>query len=241
MTALRDWWRDRRRWLRWKLAHPRGRYGDYYVERVSRRLDAGEEHVSLGAKAGGSGYEEAGRVVLERLVADGLTPEQRVVDYGCGSLRIGRHLIAYLAAERYLGLDLTDRFWKAGLETIERDLIAAKSPRFATIDDSLLERERADPPDVVVSIGVVIHVPRRELAGYLDGCLGLVGPRTRAYLSFFHAPAHRRLSEMTWSWPGEELVRAVEQRGLDADHGPLEGWPLAADRQAHLLVVRGRG
>ena len=48
------------------------------------------------------------------------------------------------------------------------------------------------------------------------------------------------LSEMTWSWPGDALVQQARERGLDAEHWPLENWPPSKDtaRVAHVLRMR---
>ena len=46
-----------------------------------------------------------GRDQLDFLIARGLEPGHRVLDFGCGSLRAGIWLIDYLDVERYFGLD----------------------------------------------------------------------------------------------------------------------------------------
>ena len=47
----------------------------------------------------------AGRGVFDVLRASGLTPQHRVLDFGCGTLRAGVWAIAYLDPDRYFGID----------------------------------------------------------------------------------------------------------------------------------------
>lgn len=238
-STLDRWWRANRGWFAWKLRHPRGRYHDYYVQRVEQRLDAGDVHVSLGARSvEDERHDAAGRQILAHLVREGLRPEHTVVDYGCGSLRIGRQLIEYLAPDRYLGADVTERFYREGLANLDGALRDGKRPRFQPIDASWPRAGAAAPPDFLISIGVLIHVPRAELDDYFDRVAALVGPTTRACVSFFDAERHARLSEMTWTWPAAQLVAAARARGLAAAIQDLTDWPLSEERHKRLLVLR---
>src|SRR5207248_6045542 len=46
-----------------------------------------------------------GRYVFEFLVESGCRPDHRVLDFGCGALRAGVHVIPYLNAGNYFGVD----------------------------------------------------------------------------------------------------------------------------------------
>lgn len=215
--AAMDRWRSRASYVAWRITHPTAPFRDFYVHQAERRLDSGEVHVTLGAKSVLSPrFLESGRAQLDLLVRGGLGRGERVIEYGCGSLRVGRHLIEYLDPERYVGLDLTERFWREGLTTIDAGVLAEKRPRFAVIGPATLEREAQRPPDVVVSIGVVIHVPPAELDDYFRSLAGLFGPGTRGFLGFLAGAAERRLSHLTWSYTEERLVAASERSGLEA-------------------------
>ena len=70
------------------------------------------------------------------LFALGLRDQHRVLDFGCGSLRLGRLLIPFLRPERYFGID-PNRWLIA--EAIRRELggsaVRVKRPAFAFNDD----------------------------------------------------------------------------------------------------------
>ncbi len=227
LKTLRRWWRKRSPYLAWKLTHPTGRFSEFYLASVERRLDGGEVHPTLGgASTATERFHETGRKVFERLRAEGLCPDQRVVDYGCGSLRVGRHLIEFLEPGGYVGLDLTERFFRAGLAELDPQLVTTKRPELAVIGEEELARRAVDPPDFLISIGVVIHVPPGELDVYLGRLARLVGSTTRACISFYDDRRQRRVASLTWSWPAAELVSACARHGVAAESFPLEELPI---------------
>ena len=72
-----------------------------------------------------------GKEVPELLKRHGLKPSHSLLDFGCGSLRVGRWLIEYLDADRYFGID--PETWlieMAKLEEIPAEVWEAKRPTF---------------------------------------------------------------------------------------------------------------
>ena len=68
-------------------------------------LVKGSAHPTLGDKLVASEYGASGRGFLKRLLDCGLEPHDTIVDYGCGTLRIGVNVIDYLDPGRYWGFD----------------------------------------------------------------------------------------------------------------------------------------
>lgn len=50
-------------------------------------------------------YDLIGKIVFELLLNCGLKPEHKLLDMGCGSLRIGKYLIQYLNDYNYFGIE----------------------------------------------------------------------------------------------------------------------------------------
>jgi len=62
----------------------------------------------------------------------GLRDYHSVLDFGCGSLRLGRCLIPYLQKEKYFGIDPNQWLIEDGtVKELGADAIALKSPRFS--------------------------------------------------------------------------------------------------------------
>jgi SAM-dependent methyltransferase len=213
------------RWRRWQKRNSGRSFADYYGAQIATTLRKGQPHRTLGTTAysldamiAGKGkwsadeFTKRGVGKFERIRDWNLQPDETVIDYGCGSLRVGQHLIRYLDRGKYTGIDITDVFYKDGIEMLETGLVEAKAPRFGVIEEALIDRLALDPPDVVLSVAVVMHVPPQELEQYFDRVLRLIGPRTRAMIHVDVAPRGVRTAPKSWAYPIERFRQIVAQR-----------------------------
>lgn len=214
------------RWRLWHLRRPNDRYADYYARSIEQRLDSGRPHRTLGkhhwdkdAFITGRGVAEVaqfrkrGEHYLTDLIDLGLEPRHRVVDYGCGSLRVGQHLIRFLDPGRYLGLDLTDRFFRDGMELLEPGLVARKQPVFGVIGERTIAYARSLRPDFVISTSVMIHVPPDEIDEYWKNLSLLMAPGSALVVYCDVADRATRTKGRNWAYALEE-IEAVVQRAL---------------------------
>lgn len=215
------------RWQAWQRENPGRSFADYYASQIAGSLAAGQPHRTLGMAdyADRSLISGRGRYSADRFASRGfskfaalrdwnLRPDERVVDYGCGSLRVGQHLIRYLDRAHYIGLDVTDAFYRDGLKMLEPELIGAKAPTLAVIDELLLRRLAMNPPDVVLSVAVVMHVPPQELETFFRRLLSLIGPTTRAMIHVDviedkWAGQALRTAPKSWAYTGEHYRRLI--------------------------------
>jgi hypothetical protein len=221
----RIWATHRARYVFWRMTNWRGGYGAFYSHVNAHKLGDGRRHRTLGTQTWSEGpawtgleFEKRGTEILPDLAVFGLKPDSVCVDYGCGSLRIGQHLIRNLAPGCYWGLDVTDTFFRPAARVLPSDLIAAKKPNLHVIDEDVIARLERQPPDFIFSYAVLKHVPPREIDAFFDRFMRLVGPRTIAVLYFADAPT-KRIRPMSWFHPAERLVGMVLQRVGDAAVG----------------------
>ncbi len=208
------------RLLAWQIRHPGQTYGAYYADRITRKLDRGATHSTLGTKdrtrSGVSAVadlspRERGIGTFGFLRSLGLRPSDRCVDYGCGSLRIGMHLIDYLDRGAYWGVDVTDRFYADGRTLLAPHVEAVKAPRFDVISDDVLSDIRRWQPDVVISVSVLMHVPPAELPAFLGNMFGLLAAGAKAVILFDRTEKNARLSSMSWAYSDTFLRRMVHR------------------------------
>ncbi|MHC4824116.1 MAG: class I SAM-dependent methyltransferase [Planctomycetota bacterium] len=77
-------------------------------------------------------YDLVSAMVFNLLTCLGLRQDQRVLDIGCGSLRIGRLLIPYLNKGNYVGVEPNEWLVQDGIcNEIGEDQIRLKEPRFS--------------------------------------------------------------------------------------------------------------
>ena len=220
MATVWGRWRARRRvrqqakhFTHWQRDNPGKKFRDYYVESVSHKLDDGRSHPTLGGSLTDSHVAESGRPVLEYLAGVGLEPEHVCVDYGCGSLRVGRHLMAYVEPGHYWGLDITSRFIDEGVALLGPELTARHRPNLRVINEASLLEVRKARPDFLVSTGVLFHVPPTDLDDYLEQVMACVDDGTRAFLDVPTSERPTQYSAVSWSYTKESLEAAVRRLG----------------------------
>jgi SAM-dependent methyltransferase len=127
----------------------------YDDEAVAREVAAGRHREAIGGL-----WDELGHLQLDFLKSRGLAPSHRLLDVGCGSLRLGRLAVDYLEPGHYFGIDLSDALIQAGYERELSGPQRARLPRghlVATADFDLA----ALPGDFDIAIAqsVFTHLP----------------------------------------------------------------------------------
>ena len=94
---------------------------------------------------------------IDFLLRQGLQPEHRLLDLGCGALRGGIPLIAYLDAENYTGVEVRPEVLAEGRQELAEAGLAGKDPRLLICDklETLALPERYN---VVWAFAVLIHM-----------------------------------------------------------------------------------
>jgi len=201
----------------WQLRHRNAPFADYYAQKFQRSLDRGTPHRTLGQHSWSSQasvfsqgdrigrFAEEGVQTFMEIAA--LFPQLSgpVVDYGCGSLRIGQHFIKLLGPGAYWGLDITDRFFKDGAAMLPSQLLAAKAPELHVIGKDSLARAAAAKPQLVYSVAVMKLVPSAELDTYWRNILGLLQPGSLAVVYFDVAEKEMRTAGMNWAYRESQL------------------------------------
>lgn len=98
-----------------------------------------------------------GEVILDFLIEEGLQPEHRVLDVGCGCLAEGRWLIRHLDVGNYTGLDPNGWLISAGLD--EEPELQWMEPEFVVRGDF----DVVGDFDMVVAHSVLSHVSLPQL------------------------------------------------------------------------------
>ena len=222
VRAVPIWLCDQRfRW--WSKGHPGGSFADFYVADAERKIRKGRHHSTLGARGwatrgscevdwNSASFAGRGLVNWRQIVALGLRPDMRCVDFGCGSLRLGQHAIRYLAPSNYWGVDLTESFIHAGLRLLPPELIVSNKPRFGVVADELLAEIRDWAPDFIFANAVLQHVSPAELPLFFRRIAAMMAPSSRSYVTFVADRRVRRVKAVSWAYPPallEEQARAA--------------------------------
>lgn len=117
-------------------------------------------------------WDEVGRLQLRFLRGRGLRRDHRLLDIGCGALRGGVHLVRYLDAGRYTGVDKEPELLRIGAEQeLGAALMAAKRPMLLALADFEFDRLPARP-DIAWAHSLFTHLPM----GHIRRCLANLRP-----------------------------------------------------------------
>lgn len=192
-----------------KKEKPELTFSQFYVDEVKRLIEERGEHTTIGANlCNASKWQSAGKSTFKQLVdKTDLTPQSRVVDYGCGSLRIGQHFISFLAPRSYMGIDVTDDFITMGLDLLDNSLIDEKKPDFGFVDtDTDIERAIAHDADLLFAHGVHFHIHPDELGRFYSNVSRIVHrPGSFIVLNTQIADEPKRYHNRGWAWPLNSL------------------------------------
>jgi hypothetical protein len=114
-------------------------------------------------------FEIGGRAQLVRLLENGLLPESRVLEIGCGVLRVAYWLVRFLDPECYCGIEPARQRVELGQRYLfSPDLLEQKRPRFdynAVFDTSVFQVKF----EYFVAGSIWTHCSKRHLETTLDG------------------------------------------------------------------------
>jgi SAM-dependent methyltransferase len=217
--------------IAFKNEHPDVTYAQYRMEPIARTVREGSSHATLGTNlvdAAGNKVEfwAAGAAVAKKFFKNAkVAPDYRVVEYGCGSLRVGAHFIKYLEPEKFYGVDVVDGFYEIGKTLIGEALLNEKRPQFDVISDAAVENLARFSADFIYSSSVCYHVHPDEIAFYF-AALEKITAKPGAILMFDVKLTDKptRYLSHSWAWPlefiknalpGLEFVEAIKPREID--------------------------
>jgi len=147
-----------------------------------------------------------GRFMFDFLVESGLRPEHRLLDFGCGALRLGIWAIDHLDAGNYCGVDShLESLEAAAAYEIPLHALEAKRPRLLWSQDFAFTHFGTDF-DWVVDFSSSQKVDPPELPRLFASLVEVLAPGGR----FLTAPRLAAPVEQYAEW-GLTLVREVEQ------------------------------
>ncbi|MDA8015864.1 MAG: class I SAM-dependent methyltransferase [Thermoanaerobaculia bacterium] len=114
-------------------------------------------------------FEVGGRAQLVRLLQNGLLPESKVLDIGCGVLRVGYWLVRFLDPGCYRGIEPARQRVELGRRYLFEDQeLSAKQPRFdynAEFDTSVF----GERFDYFLAGSIWTHCSKSQIDVMLDG------------------------------------------------------------------------
>ena len=151
-------------------------------------------------------WNELGLLQFETLKSHDLKACHRVLDFGCGTLRVGRFLIPYLKPGYYTGLDISSEAIRyAKLEHPEANLYQVNSDFLAFLTN--IKNTRFD---YIWCHSVFTHLPPIHMEYTLSGLLMLLTPETKLF--FTYQESEKRMGGLTsWRYPLQDFQDVIGQ------------------------------
>ena len=179
-------------------------------------LDAYAQHTDLRvqengpAAAIGGDWEAGGQRQLAFLQAQGVTPQTRVLDFGCGTGRLARVLVPYLAPNHYTGIDLSLHALVA-LQELAWQEDWEQQGMTLHCGDGTLACVAGERHDVVWCYSVFIHLPPVVLEAIIASLPAVTFDRL--FFSFKPAATPRRTSYKQFACPLDWYQQAAHRYG----------------------------
>ena len=167
-----------------RLEVPRDRDIDYATRKIGMRGIKKGRH----RKVVGGHWEEMGEKQLSFLQERGLRPEHRFLDVGCGALRAGRLLAAYLEPGNYYGIDVNESLLAAGYEHELSAEVRAKLPETNLRATDRFDADFGTTFDMAIAQSIFSHLSLNHLRLCLARVGKVMAPGGRFYVTYFEQP-----------------------------------------------------
>lgn len=162
-----------------------------------------------------SNPENNSQEYFNALINVGLQRHHHVVDFGCGSLQLGHHLIPFLDQGYYWGIDVTDKFFTIGLNLWYPDRTSLPShARFDVLSSRVIEAVAKTTPDIVIVARAFQCVHPRRLGVIMAQLKVLCSPHTQLIVTLLEADQPMQLGRFSFRHTLESLTREAASVGL---------------------------
>lgn len=142
-------------------------------------------------------YELIGKIVFDLLLGCGLKPEYKLLDIGCGSLRVGKHLIDYLDQNNYYGIEPNKIIFDAGFYRELTDDGRKKNIKYSDNKNFCLQIFYTTF-DFILANSIFIHACKRQIEKCFDEVNKVLKDNGKFVFSFIEGKDNEKKE---WSYP----------------------------------------
>jgi len=164
-------------------------------------------------------YDLMAAMAFNLLTTCGLREDHKLLDIGCGSLRMGRLLIPYLLAGGYTGIEPNRWLVEDGLlNELGTDILTSKKPHFI-FDDKIPPEEQGSLPamDMALAQSIFTHCARDQIRQWLQQIKGQLKPDGVLFATYFFGEEDYQGSG--WIYPDCAFYRPETMAALAREVG----------------------
>lgn len=162
-----------------------------------------------------------GRLQYHLLVANGLKSNHKMLDVGCGCLRLGQFLIPMLERGNYCGLDVEITLIEAGIESeIDFDVIQTKKPQFLV--NAEFDLSKFTGYDFAMAQSLFTHLAIDDIDRCFRSLSSVANPGSKFFFTFFEgdeaANGQYSHSHKNWSYQFSTLEKIAIKHGFKSKY-----------------------
>lgn len=154
-------------------------------------------------------YDQIGQIVFDLLQKHGLKKTNTVLDIGCGSLRVGKHLIPWLNKGKYYGIEPNKWLVSDGIDN-ELDKDIEKNPSFdhnGDFDLKCFDKKY----NFIFANSIFIHASLNQIEKCLSQIDDILKDGGSFIFNFFVGPDSK---SKDWTYPGAVTYTKATIEGL---------------------------
>lgn len=166
----------------------------------------------------GGMWEQMGSLQFNFLVEQGLRPDHKLLDLGCGSLRGGIHFIEYLDEGNYFGMDISRAILEAGKNLLIQTSLEYKKPVLRNNTDLKFDDFPGEAFDYILAQSVFTHMPIEDIEECFQNIHKVMHKNT-LFFATFHDGGDRCFvkHEKDFFYPFSILREIADRYGYQAE------------------------
>ncbi len=198
-------------WLQYGLYRLTGRS---WIDFYKNRLD-GFATDSIDSRPPSQRYLDLAEGHLNYLKQHGLHPESRMLDYGCGILRLGLLAIPYLSSGTYVGLDISAGRLERGRQLLRKAGIKDDQYELHEVNDCSLKEIAEHQFDFVWAKSVFTHMPTADIEFMLRSLKPRLAAGGQFYFTFSQSDTPLRKTIKDFYFPVDMMRETCEMQGYE--------------------------
>ena len=156
----------------------------------------------------------------------GMTEQSRFLDYGCGIMRFGVHLVPYLSSGRYAGADISSVVLRSATDLLDKNGI--QSDRFDSywIEDNKLRSLEGKKFDMIWASSVLTHMEIEDIRVLFGSLRAHLAPDGVFCFTFSETEKAERRDLKDFFYPRADIAAAATSAGfsfqIDEDYRGVE-------------------
>jgi SAM-dependent methyltransferase len=206
-----------------------------YYRAVMRADAAKSPEAAVGSKSH-ERWLALGRMQFDYLLSHGLTPEDRMLEIGCGNLRAGWRFIDYLEPGHYYGIDISPDILLDAQRTLADQNLQNKLPHLTLVGDLTFGFLPAREFTVIHAHSVFSHSPLEVIEQCFENVGRIMHPEGRFDFTFDRTEGaeHHVLWE-DFYYRTETLTALAAAHGLSAEL--MQDWEQLPHKQSKIRVT----